>query len=90
MACNCPRFAGDRPQIAVLPFEALDACVLRLAALVERLDGSESDSMGIDRVVCAVGVAESERRIEVLRHRPEVPHGGVVALVRPGRDRKRC
>jgi hypothetical protein len=46
----------------------------------------EGNTVRVDRVVGTVRVAESERRVEVLRHRPEVTHRRVLALVRPRGD----
>src|SRR5262245_42379996 len=44
----------------------------RIDALIQRLDGRHGDAVGVDRVNRPVTLAEAERCVEVLCHRPHV------------------
>ena len=56
---------------------------MRRGSRLERLDGSERDTVGVDGVDAEFALPQSERGVEVLRRRSDVPNGGVLGLVVP-------
>src|SRR4051812_39744829 len=58
-------------QLCVLGAQGIDLLLLRAGARFERLRRGERHASFIDRGDGLIGVAQSERRVEILRHRSE-------------------
>src|SRR5437763_1627680 len=70
------------------PPELVELGLLIAQPPLERLDRGQRHALPVDHVDPSLVRADAERRLEVLRHRPDVRRGRRIAPVAPAADRK--